>query len=81
LSWHLFLEEYGVTYDYLPEKNILADDLSSLDIDTLKIQEEEEEEEEIFLSGSENNSINNIESTFPIHNALIFKEQAKVKEL
>jgi hypothetical protein len=30
------------------------------------------------LSGSENNSISNIE--FPMHTALIFKEQAKVKQ-
>jgi hypothetical protein len=30
------------------------------------------------LSGSENNSISNIK--FPMHTALIFKEQAKVKE-
>jgi hypothetical protein len=32
------------------------------------------------LSGSENNSISNIKSTIPMHTALIFKEQAKVKE-
>jgi hypothetical protein len=32
------------------------------------------------FSGSENNSINIIESTIPVHTALIFKEQAKVKE-
>jgi hypothetical protein len=30
------------------------------------------------ISGSENNSISNIKS--PMHTALIFKEQAKVKE-
>jgi hypothetical protein len=33
------------------------------------------------LSGSENNSISNIKLTTPMHTALIFKEQAKVKEL
>jgi hypothetical protein len=32
------------------------------------------------LSGSENNNISNIKLTTPIHTALIFKEQAKVKE-
>jgi hypothetical protein len=31
------------------------------------------------LSGSENNSINNIKSSIPIHTALIFKEQVKIK--
>jgi hypothetical protein len=32
------------------------------------------------LLGSENNNINNIKPTIPMHTALIFKEQAKVKE-
>jgi hypothetical protein len=45
-----------------------------LDIDSLEIQEEEVL---TLLSGSENNSISNIE--FPMHTVLIFKEQAKVK--
>jgi hypothetical protein len=31
------------------------------------------------LSGSENNSISNIKSLIPMHTALIFKVQAKVK--
>jgi hypothetical protein len=53
----------------------VADALSRLDIDSLKIQEEEVL---TLLSGSENNSISNIKHT--IHTALIFKEQAKVKE-
>jgi hypothetical protein len=44
----------------------------------LKIQEEEVL---TLLSGSENNSISNIKSTIPMHTALIFKEQAKVKGL
>jgi hypothetical protein len=80
----LLLEDYGVTFEYLPrKKNVaaVADALSRLDIDSLKIQEEEEEEEEVLtlLSGS-GNSISNIKSIIPIHTALIFKEQAKVKE-
>jgi hypothetical protein len=32
------------------------------------------------LSGSENNSISNIKLIIPMHIALIFKEQAKIKE-
>jgi hypothetical protein len=50
----LLLEEYGVTFEYLPgKKNVgtVADDLSCLDIDSLKIQEEEVL---TVLSGSEN---------------------------
>jgi hypothetical protein len=53
--------------------------LSCLVIDSLKIQEEEEVL--TILSGSENNSINNIKSTIPMHTALIFKVQTKVKEI
>jgi hypothetical protein len=56
----------------------VADSLSRLDIDILKIQEEELL---TLLSGSENNSISNIKLTIPMHNALIFKEQTKVKGL
>jgi hypothetical protein len=52
---------------------------SHLDIDSLKIQEEEEVS--TLLSGSENNSISNIKLTIPIHTDLIFKEQAKVKDV
>jgi hypothetical protein len=81
LRWLLLLENYGVTFEYLPgkkQKNVVADALSRLDIDSLKIQEEEVL---TLLSGSENNSISNIKSTFPMHTALIFKEQAKVKGL
>jgi hypothetical protein len=55
----------------------VADTLSRLDIDSRKIQEEEVLK---LLSGSENNSISNIKLTIPMHTALIFKEQAKVKE-
>jgi hypothetical protein len=80
LRWLLLLEEYGVTFEYLPgKKNVatVADALSRLDIDSLKIQEVTAEVLTL-LSGSENNSISIIE--FPIHTALIFKEQAKVKE-
>jgi hypothetical protein len=69
--WLLLLEEYGVTFEYLPgKKNIVADTLSHLDIDSLKIQEEEVL---TLLSGSENNSISNIKYTIPMHTALIFK--------
>jgi hypothetical protein len=78
--WLLLLEEYGVTFEYLPGKknvNTVADALSRLDIDSLKIQEEEVL---TLLSGSENNCISNIKSIFPMHTALIFKEQAKVKQ-
>jgi hypothetical protein len=76
--WLLVLEEYGVTFEYLPGKKnvaVVADALSRLDIDCLKIQEEEVL---TLLPGSENNSISNIK--FPMNTALIFKEQAKVKE-
>jgi hypothetical protein len=56
--WLLLLEEYGVTFENLPgKKNVVADALSHLDIDSLKIQDEEVL---ILLSGSENNSISNI---------------------
>jgi hypothetical protein len=47
-------------------------------IDSLKIQEEEVL---TLLSGSENNNNSNIKLTTPMHSALIFKEQAKVKNL
>jgi hypothetical protein len=57
----------------------VAGALSRLDIDSLKIQEETEEVLKL-LSGSEQNSISNIKLTIPIHTALIFKEQTKVKE-
>jgi hypothetical protein len=77
--WLLLLEEYRVTFEYLPgKKNVVADTLSRLDIDSLKIQEEEVL---TLHSGSENNSISNIKSTIPMHTALIFKEQVKVKGL
>jgi hypothetical protein len=82
--WLLLLEEYGVTFEYLPgieQKNVvaLADALSRLDIDSLKIQDRKEEVLTL-LSGSESNSISNFKLTTPMHTALIFKEQAKVKE-
>jgi hypothetical protein len=57
----------------------VADTLSYLDIDSLKIQEEAQELLTL-LSGSEKNNISNIKSSIPMHTALIFKEQAKVKE-
>jgi hypothetical protein len=58
--WLLLLEEYGETFEYLQGKKnteTVADALSRLDIDSLKIQEEEVL---TLLSGSENNSISNI---------------------
>jgi hypothetical protein len=81
--WLLLLDEYGVTFEYLPgkkQKNVVVDALSRLDIDSLKIQEETEEVL-ILLSGSENKSISNIKLTIPMHTALIFKEQVKVKDI
>jgi hypothetical protein len=79
--WLSLLEEYAVILEYLPgkmHKNVVADALSCLDIDSLKIQEEEVL---TILSGSVNNSISNIKLTIPMHTALIFKEQSKVKGL
>jgi hypothetical protein len=41
LRWLLLLEEYGVTFEYLPwKKNVVADALSRFDIVSLKFQEE-----------------------------------------
>jgi hypothetical protein len=81
--WLLLLEEYGEKFEYLPEKiqknDNVSDALSCHYIDSLKIQEEAEEVLTLF-SESENNSITNIKSTIPMHTALIFKEQTKVKE-
>jgi hypothetical protein len=79
----LLLEEYRVTFEYLPgnmEKNVVvfADALFFLDIDSLKIQEESAEALTL-LSGSENNSISNIKLTALIHTEFISKEQEKVK--
>jgi hypothetical protein len=75
--WLLLFGEYGVRLEYHPgKKTVVADALSRLDIDSLKIQEEEVL---TLLSGSENSSISNIK--FQMHTALIFKEQAKVKGL
>ena len=70
----MLLEEYGVTFEYLPgKKSVVADALSRLDIDDLKIQEEEAL---TLLSESEQINIK-----FPMHTALIFKEQTRVKGL
>jgi hypothetical protein len=69
---------FGVTFEYLPgkvQKNVgtVANALSRLDIEILRIQEEEVL---TLLSGLENNSISNIKSTNQMNTALIFKEQA-----
>jgi hypothetical protein len=80
LCWFLLLEEYRVKFENLPGKNNLstvADTSFCLGIDRLKIQEEEVL---TLLSGSENISISNIKWIIPMHTALIFKEQATVKE-
>jgi hypothetical protein len=61
------------------KKHFVADTLSRLDIDSLKIQEISEKVLTL-LSGSENNRISSIKLTIPMHTALISKEQAKVKE-
>jgi hypothetical protein len=70
----LLLEEYGVKFEYLPgKKNVVANALSCLEIDELRIQTEEPLK---FLRESEHSSIK-----FPMHTALIFKEQVKVQGL
>jgi hypothetical protein len=72
--WLLLLKEYGVSFEYLPgKKNVVACALSRLGIDDVRIQEEEVL---AFLSESEFSSIK-----FPMHTALIFKEQMKVQGL
>jgi hypothetical protein len=59
VSWYLLLEEYEVTFGDLPgKKNDVADYLSRLDIDILKIHKEEAL---TLLLGSENRSTSNIE--------------------
>jgi hypothetical protein len=77
LRWLLLLKEYGVKFEYLPEKKsatVVENALSHLEIGSLNIQEEEVLTR---LSGSENSITNHIK--FPIHTALTFKAQAKVK--
>jgi hypothetical protein len=77
----LLLEEYGVTFEYLPgKKNVVIDSLSHLEIDSLKIQDKTEEALPLF-SGSENSSIGNIKLKTTTHTALIFKEQANLKDI
>jgi hypothetical protein len=70
----LSLEEYGVSFEYLPgKKNVVSNALSHLDMDDLNIHEEEAL---IHLSESEHSNIK-----FPIHTALIFKEKTRIKGL
>jgi hypothetical protein len=81
--WLLILEEYGVTFEYLPgnkKVDLVADALPRLDIDSLKIQEETQEVLTL-ISGSENNWIINVKYTMPIYSTIIIKQQAKVKEV
>jgi hypothetical protein len=67
----LLLEEYGARFEYLPgKKNVVVDALSCLDIDELTIPQEEAF---AILSELQHSNIK-----FPIHTALIFKEQVKV---
>jgi RNase H-like domain found in reverse transcriptase len=74
LHWLLLLEEYGVIFDYLQEKkNVVANTLSFLDIVGLKIHEEETQS---LLSDSGHSN-----TKFPMHTALIFKAQTRVKGL
>jgi hypothetical protein len=61
-------------------ENVVVDALSCLEIDNLKIKEDTEEALKIH-SGLENSITSNFNETFSMHTALIFKEQAKVKEL
>jgi hypothetical protein len=76
----LLLEEYGVTFEYLPgNKTVVADALPRIEIDSLKIQEEVEEELKTH-SGSECINISNIKFKNPMDTNLVLKELTKVKE-
>jgi hypothetical protein len=79
LYWILILDEFGVTFEYLPiKKNVtaVAYDLSHLDIDSLMIQEKKRKEEAlILLSGPEHRSIINSKLTIPMHTSFIYKVQ------
>jgi hypothetical protein len=70
----LLMEEYGVTFEYLPgKKNAVADALSCIEIDELIIPQDKAL---AILSESEYSNIN-----FPMYAALIFKDQIKVPGL
>jgi hypothetical protein len=74
MRWLLLLEEYGVTFEYLPgKKNVVADPLSCLNIDELTIPQEEALA--ILLESQHSNF------KFPMHTALIFEEQIKIPRL
>jgi hypothetical protein len=69
------VEDYGVTFEYLSgKKNVVADALSHLEMDELKIPQEGAL---TLLSKSEHCNIK-----FQMHNALIFTEQdSEINEL
>jgi hypothetical protein len=70
----LLLKEFEVTFGYLPgKKSVVADVSSCLDIDELTIPQEEAP---AILLESEHNNIK-----FPMHTALILKEQIQVPGL
>jgi hypothetical protein len=67
LNWLILIKEYGVSFDYIPGKKlknvaVVADALSHLDIDSLKIQEEEVL---TLLSGSEKTTASVISNQLP----------------
>jgi hypothetical protein len=70
----LLLEEYGVSFEYLPGmKNVVGDALSCLGLDGLKFQDEKSL---TLLSESKHSNIK-----FPMNTALIFKDQTRVNGL
>jgi hypothetical protein len=79
LCWLLLLEEFGLRFEYLTgKKNAVADALSRLDIDSLKIQEVSEELSTLLL-GSENSSISNIRLKYPNAYCLDLQKTRKIQ--